>query len=102
MILTQQTVSRLLSNHTVVQSLPELLPYIEQMRAARVTVEQAPGCKTCRDRSAVEPTLRQALQFIRGLAPDRLEVLKTFLGGGRLYTYVPQSDGKQGLVELGV
>ena len=102
MILTQQHIQRLISNHSVVQVLPELLPYVEELKALRSTLSRKGGCSSCKERSQIEPILTKTQNFIIGLGKDRIDVLANFLGAGksRLYYWRPQSDGKPGLVLL--
>lgn len=101
MILTQQHIQRLLSNHAVIQVVPQLLPFVEEIKAIRERLSRKAGCSSCKERSELEPTLRRALSAVVALPPDRLAALAKHLGATKLFTYLPQSDGKPGLVQLG-
>lgn len=102
MTLTQNSILRLISNHAVLSLLPELLPFVEQAKAARQMIAKIGSCTSCRKKVEMSPVADATFKFIIGLPSDRIVLLKQALGveRGKLYTYLPQLNGKPGLVEL--
>lgn len=102
MILTVNHMARMLSTHEVIKFLPELLPFVEQVKAERARISGGGGCSACRERGRLAPIYNQAQQFVIGLPADRIAVLKSMLGvgAGKLLAYVPAKDGVPGLREL--
>jgi hypothetical protein len=102
MILTNSNILRLLSSHEVVKSMPELLPFVEQIKAGRAKLQATSGCKPCQERGKLAPILIQAQNFIIKLPADRIQVFKQAIGAGtgKLLAYAPRGQGR-GLVDLG-
>ena len=85
MIITGSKALRIVSNHAVLQKVPELLVPVEAYVKAARTYEAKRNCKTCDRISFFSPVEEAALSAIAALPPDAVARLKEFLGAKDLF-----------------
>jgi hypothetical protein len=91
MIITGQKALKLVSNHSVVTAVPELLPAVEAYVQAAKQYSPKRKCANCDRASFFNPVETQALNTIAALQPDAAARLKKFLGQQELYVNLPQA-----------
>lgn len=90
MIITRNTVFRLLSNPNLLEQLPQFAPLVSAYRTAK-NAEGRPGCGTCSgSNNAMLDVASQSMVIIAGITGPDLPKLKALLGDNRLYMYKGQ------------
>ena len=100
MIISSNQAQKIVSNHSVLQKVPELLAAVEEWKAADRTWQAKKNCKTCNKAQIFSGVEQNALDAIRGLSKDAVGRLKAHLGEKTLYIYEPISNGKPRMIEL--
>lgn len=85
MIITAHKALNLVSNHAVIQKVPELLGPVEAYAEANRNWQPKKGCGDCKKSDFFSPVEKQALDAIANLNSDAILRLKDFLGTKTLY-----------------
>jgi hypothetical protein len=100
MIITANKALNLVSNHAVIQKVPELLDVVEAYVEANRQFKPKQGCGDCKKADFFAPVETKALAAIAALPSDAITRLKSFLGVTKLYINPASAGDQQGLKEL--
>ena len=98
MIITGNQALKLVSSHSIVEAVPELLPAVEAFVQANKQWKPKQGCGDCSRGTFFDPVEKQALDAIASLSSEAVGRLKKHLGRRDLYVNVPQ-PGKPAIVK---
>ena len=98
MIISRQTALNLINDHSLVESVPQLLPFVERKRA--VLANNKSGCHECQSNSLLAPIGDDVLRAVLSFPPSAIDALRVRLHDAHLYVYDPASRGRT-LIELG-
>lgn len=99
MIISARKALSIVSNHSVIQSVPALLPVVERVAEIKRSV-QNPGCSDCSSKNPFSEVEIEALNAIANLSSASIVKLKEFLGAKNLYINPVESGKEATLIEL--
>lgn len=100
MIITAQRAMSLVSNHAVIQAVPELLDAVEAYVAKERQWNPKKTCGNCDKISFFQPLEESTLRAIQGLSPDAIARLAKFMNAKDLYINAPSEGGQSKLKQL--
>ena len=99
MIISARKALSIVSNHAVIQAVPELLGLVEKVAQIKKEVDK-PGCGDCGSKNPFSEVELEALKAIASLNTSAIVRLKKFLGAKDLYVNPVESGADATLIEL--
>lgn len=100
MIITANRALNLVSNHAVIQEVPELLDAVEAYVQKERQWAPKKSCGNCDRVSFFQPLEESTLRAIEGLSKDAIARLAKFVGAKDLYINTASDNGKSNLKQL--